>query len=183
MEHFLLFTVFLTSLFCEGAKILWSWTGLPHLPQQSKEHGFWLRTPGEINAISFDFGLLYYGTEHESRILNWMFFQWWMFCSLQTCCECGPDLQTCPICRSDIHTRIKLYWSASVYFFAEIHCNLFLNWSKWCLVWMHWSIWGVCGSRSWNIVCNLAIDLHSCKKMKNPRFKIRCAVCNLPLKI
>ncbi|KAL5065406.1 hypothetical protein RYX36_027143, partial [Vicia faba] len=27
----------------------------------------------------------------------------------QTCCECGQDLQTCPICRSPINTRIKLY--------------------------------------------------------------------------
>ncbi|RWW28835.1 hypothetical protein GW17_00006665 [Ensete ventricosum] len=27
----------------------------------------------------------------------------------QTCCECGPSLQTCPICRSEIHTRIKLF--------------------------------------------------------------------------
>ncbi|XP_059657205.1 E3 ubiquitin-protein ligase RGLG2-like [Cornus florida] len=30
-------------------------------------------------------------------------------CGHQTCCECGEDLQLCPICRSDIHTRIKLY--------------------------------------------------------------------------
>lgn len=30
-------------------------------------------------------------------------------CGHQTCCECGQDLQTCPICRSAIHTRIKLY--------------------------------------------------------------------------
>ncbi|XP_058778938.1 E3 ubiquitin-protein ligase RGLG2-like [Vicia villosa] len=30
-------------------------------------------------------------------------------CGHQTCCECGPDLQTCPICRSPINTRIKLY--------------------------------------------------------------------------
>ncbi|KAH7532430.1 hypothetical protein FEM48_Zijuj04G0019000 [Ziziphus jujuba var. spinosa] len=30
-------------------------------------------------------------------------------CGHQTCCECGPDLETCPICRSPIQTRIKLY--------------------------------------------------------------------------
>ncbi|OAY84454.1 E3 ubiquitin-protein ligase RGLG2 [Ananas comosus] len=27
----------------------------------------------------------------------------------QTCCDCGYSLQSCPICRSEIHTRIKLY--------------------------------------------------------------------------
>ncbi|KAI9072506.1 hypothetical protein K1719_045515 [Acacia pycnantha] len=30
-------------------------------------------------------------------------------CGHQTCCECGQDLQTCPICRSPVNTRIKLY--------------------------------------------------------------------------
>ncbi|KAF7819498.1 E3 ubiquitin-protein ligase RGLG2-like [Senna tora] len=30
-------------------------------------------------------------------------------CGHQTCCDCGEDLQTCPICRSTINTRIKLY--------------------------------------------------------------------------
>ncbi|XP_057982996.1 E3 ubiquitin-protein ligase RGLG2-like [Malania oleifera] len=30
-------------------------------------------------------------------------------CGHQTCCNCGQDLQSCPICRSPIHTRIKLY--------------------------------------------------------------------------
>ncbi|CAA7031408.1 unnamed protein product [Microthlaspi erraticum] len=30
-------------------------------------------------------------------------------CGHQTCCECGPDLQMCPICRAPIQTRIKLY--------------------------------------------------------------------------
>ncbi|KAL5153402.1 E3 ubiquitin-protein ligase RGLG1 [Glycine soja] len=30
-------------------------------------------------------------------------------CGHQTCCECGQDLQSCPICRSPINTRIKLY--------------------------------------------------------------------------
>nr|DAD30755.1 TPA_asm: hypothetical protein HUJ06_009606 [Nelumbo nucifera] len=30
-------------------------------------------------------------------------------CGHQTCCECGADLQSCPICRSPIETRIKLY--------------------------------------------------------------------------
>ncbi|XP_043706402.1 E3 ubiquitin-protein ligase RGLG2-like isoform X2 [Telopea speciosissima] len=30
-------------------------------------------------------------------------------CGHQTCCECGQDLEFCPICRSSIHTRIKLY--------------------------------------------------------------------------
>ncbi|XP_010550166.1 PREDICTED: E3 ubiquitin-protein ligase RGLG2-like [Tarenaya hassleriana] len=30
-------------------------------------------------------------------------------CGHQTCCECAPDLQVCPICRAPIHTRIKLY--------------------------------------------------------------------------
>ncbi|KAG7550624.1 von Willebrand factor type A [Arabidopsis thaliana x Arabidopsis arenosa] len=30
-------------------------------------------------------------------------------CGHQTCCECGPGLQMCPICRAPIHTRIKLY--------------------------------------------------------------------------
>ncbi|XP_051119863.1 E3 ubiquitin-protein ligase RGLG2-like [Andrographis paniculata] len=30
-------------------------------------------------------------------------------CGHQTCCECGQDLQSCPICRSPIVTRIKLY--------------------------------------------------------------------------
>ncbi|KAF4373281.1 hypothetical protein CsatB_021392 [Cannabis sativa] len=30
-------------------------------------------------------------------------------CGHQTCCECGKDLETCPICRSTISTRIKLY--------------------------------------------------------------------------
>ncbi|XXG88813.1 hypothetical protein AAC387_Pa12g0974 [Persea americana] len=30
-------------------------------------------------------------------------------CGHQTCCDCGECLTSCPICRSDIHTRIKLY--------------------------------------------------------------------------
>ncbi|KAI4350610.1 hypothetical protein L6164_005055 [Bauhinia variegata] len=30
-------------------------------------------------------------------------------CGHQTCCECGQDLQSCPICRTPINTRIKLY--------------------------------------------------------------------------
>lgn len=30
-------------------------------------------------------------------------------CGHQTCCECGQDLQLCPLCRSPINTRIKLY--------------------------------------------------------------------------
>ncbi|KAF9603098.1 hypothetical protein IFM89_033823 [Coptis chinensis] len=30
-------------------------------------------------------------------------------CGHQTCCECGEDLQLCPICRTPIETRIKLY--------------------------------------------------------------------------
>ncbi|KAL2529017.1 E3 ubiquitin-protein ligase [Forsythia ovata] len=30
-------------------------------------------------------------------------------CGHQTCCDCGKNLQLCPICRSSIHTRIKLY--------------------------------------------------------------------------
>ncbi|XP_015882382.1 E3 ubiquitin-protein ligase RGLG2 [Ziziphus jujuba] len=30
-------------------------------------------------------------------------------CGHQTCCGCGQDLELCPICRSTIQTRIKLY--------------------------------------------------------------------------
>lgn len=30
-------------------------------------------------------------------------------CGHQTCCECGETLQLCPICRSSIETRIKLF--------------------------------------------------------------------------
>ncbi|KAI3984444.1 hypothetical protein MKX01_013678 [Papaver californicum] len=30
-------------------------------------------------------------------------------CGHQTCCECGQDLQVCPICRTAVQTRIKLY--------------------------------------------------------------------------
>ncbi|WJX33579.1 E3 ubiquitin-protein ligase rglg2 [Trifolium repens] len=30
-------------------------------------------------------------------------------CGHQTCCGCGEDLEFCPICRSTINTRIKLY--------------------------------------------------------------------------
>ncbi|KAL5572819.1 hypothetical protein UlMin_022416 [Ulmus minor] len=30
-------------------------------------------------------------------------------CGHQTCCECGKNLETCPMCRTPIHTRIKLY--------------------------------------------------------------------------
>ncbi|XP_072950817.1 E3 ubiquitin-protein ligase RGLG5-like isoform X1 [Typha angustifolia] len=30
-------------------------------------------------------------------------------CGHQTCCDCGPNLQSCPICRRPIDTRIKLY--------------------------------------------------------------------------
>lgn len=30
-------------------------------------------------------------------------------CGHQTCCECGQDLESCPICRGFIQTRIKLY--------------------------------------------------------------------------
>ncbi|XP_028781814.1 E3 ubiquitin-protein ligase RGLG2 [Neltuma alba] len=30
-------------------------------------------------------------------------------CGHQTCCECGQDMETCPICRSTIDTRIRLY--------------------------------------------------------------------------
>ncbi|KAM1428510.1 hypothetical protein ACFX2I_044828 [Malus domestica] len=30
-------------------------------------------------------------------------------CGHQTCCDCGQDLHSCPICRTTIQTRIKLY--------------------------------------------------------------------------
>ncbi|KAL8532757.1 hypothetical protein ACS0TY_009096 [Phlomoides rotata] len=30
-------------------------------------------------------------------------------CGHQTCCECGVDIEECPMCRSTITTRIKLY--------------------------------------------------------------------------
>nr|KYP67613.1 E3 ubiquitin-protein ligase RGLG2 [Cajanus cajan] len=30
-------------------------------------------------------------------------------CGHQTCCDCGETLESCPICRSTINTRIKLY--------------------------------------------------------------------------
>ncbi|XP_076885817.1 E3 ubiquitin-protein ligase RGLG2-like [Bidens hawaiensis] len=30
-------------------------------------------------------------------------------CGHQTCCECGASLHLCPVCRSQIQTRIKLY--------------------------------------------------------------------------
>ncbi|KAL8161665.1 hypothetical protein V2J09_013154 [Rumex salicifolius] len=30
-------------------------------------------------------------------------------CGHQTCCECGDDLDLCPICRREIETRIRLY--------------------------------------------------------------------------
>ncbi|KAL8137910.1 hypothetical protein V2J09_003911 [Rumex salicifolius] len=30
-------------------------------------------------------------------------------CGHQTCCECGEDLESCPICRRAIQTRIRLY--------------------------------------------------------------------------
>ncbi|XP_022737706.1 E3 ubiquitin-protein ligase RGLG2-like [Durio zibethinus] len=30
-------------------------------------------------------------------------------CGHQTCCECGQDLELCPICRNTINTRIRLY--------------------------------------------------------------------------
>ncbi|XP_022733592.1 E3 ubiquitin-protein ligase RGLG5-like [Durio zibethinus] len=30
-------------------------------------------------------------------------------CGHQTCCDCGEDLELCPICRSTIQTRIRLY--------------------------------------------------------------------------
>ncbi|KAK4256641.1 hypothetical protein QN277_006340 [Acacia crassicarpa] len=30
-------------------------------------------------------------------------------CGHQTCCECGEDLEVCPICRSSIQTRIRLF--------------------------------------------------------------------------
>ncbi|KAJ9169441.1 hypothetical protein P3X46_017640 [Hevea brasiliensis] len=30
-------------------------------------------------------------------------------CGHQTCCDCGEDLESCPICRSSIQTRIRLY--------------------------------------------------------------------------
>ncbi|XP_073100159.1 E3 ubiquitin-protein ligase RGLG2 isoform X2 [Elaeis guineensis] len=30
-------------------------------------------------------------------------------CGHQTCCDCGQSLELCPICRSVIHTRIRLY--------------------------------------------------------------------------
>ncbi|KAL6994405.1 E3 ubiquitin-protein ligase rglg2 [Sarracenia purpurea var. burkii] len=30
-------------------------------------------------------------------------------CGHQTCCDCGQDLELCPICRSPIQTRIRLY--------------------------------------------------------------------------
>lgn len=30
-------------------------------------------------------------------------------CGHQTCCECGQDLELCPICRATIQTRIKLH--------------------------------------------------------------------------
>ncbi|KAI8018056.1 E3 ubiquitin-protein ligase RGLG1 [Camellia lanceoleosa] len=33
-------------------------------------------------------------------------------CGHQTCCNCGEDLQLCPICRSTIQTRIKPYLDA-----------------------------------------------------------------------
>ncbi|KAH1077518.1 hypothetical protein GYH30_052853 [Glycine max] len=42
-------------------------------------------------------------------------------CGHQTCCECGQDLQSCPMYRSPINTRIKLYnrmWLGNWYFFS-----------------------------------------------------------------
>jgi len=30
-------------------------------------------------------------------------------CGHQTCCDCGEDLEVCPICRRAIETRIRLY--------------------------------------------------------------------------
>ncbi|ONM35372.1 E3 ubiquitin-protein ligase RGLG1 [Zea mays] len=30
-------------------------------------------------------------------------------CGHQTCCDCGQSLESCPICRTPITTRIKLY--------------------------------------------------------------------------
>lgn len=30
-------------------------------------------------------------------------------CGHQTCCECGSSIETCPICRTTIETKIKLY--------------------------------------------------------------------------
>nr|GEX20065.1 hypothetical protein [Tanacetum cinerariifolium] len=30
-------------------------------------------------------------------------------CGHQTCCDCGKDLELCPMCRNRIGTRIKLY--------------------------------------------------------------------------
>ncbi|KAJ8750237.1 hypothetical protein K2173_014152 [Erythroxylum novogranatense] len=30
-------------------------------------------------------------------------------CGHQTCCDCGEDLQSYPICRSPVNTRIRLY--------------------------------------------------------------------------
>ncbi|KAA8533230.1 hypothetical protein F0562_033237 [Nyssa sinensis] len=35
-------------------------------------------------------------------------------CGHQTCCDCGEDLQLCPICRSPIKTRIKLYYECCI---------------------------------------------------------------------
>lgn len=129
-----------------------------------------------ILSTLFCFDILW--IEHIWRILDL-----WMVCSLQTCCECGQDLQTCPICRSAIHTRIKLYWEAvSVFYcFAEILCNLFRNWSKMMFYLVNVSCSGYrlriyYASSSLRLRCLLEKD-------EGPRFRAWYVLWNVHLKI
>jgi hypothetical protein len=86
--------------------------GLPYLPCEPQRHGVWLWTPG-------DFSL----TPHTCILVPCCLghFQFWKCVeastssftnnefTLQTCCDCGQHIELCPICRTPIATRIKLY--------------------------------------------------------------------------
>lgn len=54
------------------------------------------------------FFLYYFDHRQIICLINNFFF---IYLRFQTCFECGRDLQRCPICQSNITTKIRLYWS------------------------------------------------------------------------
>lgn len=84
-------------------------SGLPHLSNESKRHGLRLWTSGKPFSVlsSKSCSYVLYSELKIMRILSPCFF--FSFFFLQTCFDCGDVLQLCPICRSSIETRIRLY--------------------------------------------------------------------------
>lgn len=85
-------------------------TGLPHLSHESERHGVWLWASGRPISLRMQaFHNLelqvncYVDIVDFASLILVLLFVW------QTCCDCGEYLELCPICRSSIQTRIRLY--------------------------------------------------------------------------